>query len=440
MKKWTGLIAGCIVALAAERAHAAPVGDYDGDGLADLAIIDADEPEDKTTVFVRLSSNGNIQPYVFFPFGDWVISGNFFGNGRTYPGTVANLGAGRPLQWTVKTPSGGQAVFNYGLAGDSVPNQGDLDCDGVTDLTVVRDGTAGFYPGFRVWNVALSSQGGAVLQTVFGLAGDEPYIADVDGDGCGELMVLRAGFNWFSKELYSDDYTYVQWGVPGDIPLLPTDVNGDGAPDYMVARVVGNRQIVLIRFSNGTFSADFLGSSSSIPLVGNFFGANTFGWFERSLGRFGLRTLAGSVASIAHGNSRRGIVRPDGTEVTESESGVFGATATANDSDSGDVRCDQSIALRDGAGGFKNNPENSRGTLKIMFPKSYTGNIDRVTAHAGGQLVDTLTLGGLEWGNRERWYGRKSLGSYPNNLLIVATLDDGRNACVTLPDPEKVYD
>lgn len=443
MKKWNWMFATLLFCGYGVNAYAVP-GDYDGDGRADLAIIDADEPEDKTTVFVRLSSNGNVQPYVFHPFGNWVISGQFYGNGRTYPGIVSNRGAGQPLRWTITTPSGSQVALNYGVAGDSVPNQGDLDCDGVTDLTVVRDGTASFYPGFRIWHVALSSQGGAIYQAVFGLPGDEPYTADTDGDGCSELVSLRAGFNWFSKDLFGEDYTQVQWGLPGDIPVLPTDVNGDGQPEYIVTRPVGGAQVVLIRYANGASSGDFLGSSASIPLIGNFFGVNTFAWFERSQGVFGLRTATGAVARVAFGNQRRGVLRPDGSEVTESESGVFGTSVAAPSGGAsggtGGVRCDSTIPIRDGSGNFKNNPENSRGTLKIMYPKAFTGNIATVTAHSAGQLVDSLRLGGLEWGNRERWYGTKSLGSYPNDLLVVAGLKNGQNVCVTLPDPERVYD
>ena len=74
------LLLGSVFFLRAQNALAVP-GDYDGDGLADIAIIDSDEPEDKTTVFVRLSSNGRTQNNIFFPFGDRVISGSYFLNG-----------------------------------------------------------------------------------------------------------------------------------------------------------------------------------------------------------------------------------------------------------------------------------------------------------------------------------------------------------------------
>lgn len=421
----------------------AVAGDYDGDGLADLAIIDADEPEDKTTVFVRKSSTGGSVAHVFHPFGNYVISGRFFGGNKTYPGIVSIPStAGKPLEWHVKNPFGTENVFFYGVKGDVVPNQGDLDCDGTADVVVTRTGTGNFWPGFQLWYAMLSSQPGIVHQTVFGLAGDKPYTADVNGDGCSEIVVLRGNYDWYSKNFFGSDSLPVQWGLSGDIPIPPADMTGDGVPDFIIARRTGSGQVAFVRKSDGSAMNVNLGSAGSLPMAGNFFGSNTFAWFERSQGKFGLKTPAGSTSSVTFGNARRGIVRPDGSVVTENEDGRFSGSvvSTPSNNNSGGVTCNSNIRRNDGSGGFKNNPENSKNTVKVMFPKNFTGNIREVTAYSGNDKFDSLRLGGLEWGNRERWYGRKSLSSYPNNLLIVATLDNGTNACVTLPDPEQVYD
>lgn len=306
--------------LHAERALAVP-GDYDGDGLADIAIIDSDEPENKTTVFIRQSSNGREQKNIFFPFGDRVISGSYFSNGKTYPGVVHIPSTGA-ITWHIKSPTGSQINLSYGVAGDTVPNQGDLDCDGVTDFAVARPGRSDFYPGFKLWYVSLSSAGGAIFETVFGLDSDKPYISDVDGNGCAELLVLRAStYQWISRPLAGDTATIVQWGLPGDIPLLPQDMNGDNVPDYMVVRVSGRSQIAYTRTAPGVFSAKTLGSNSSVPFAGNFYGSNTFGWFERSKAKFSLVRPNGSVQTFSYGNARRGVVRPDGVEVPENAIG-----------------------------------------------------------------------------------------------------------------------
>ncbi len=421
-----------------QTANAVP-GDYDGDGLADLALIDADEPEDKTTVFVRSSKNGSTVPYIFYPFGNYVISGQYFGNGRTYPGIVSIPGTSDQLRWHIKNPQGSEVVVRYGLKGDTVPNQGDLDCDGVTDFSVVRDGTAEYYPGFRIWYVALSGSPGAVVEVVFGIRGDQLYVGDTTGDGCAEMIALRGNFTWFTKALFGTELTQVQWGLPGDIPLLPRDMNGDAVPDYMVARPTGGFQVLYTRYSSQSAGTMGLGGNSSIPLVGNFYGADSVAWFDRSAGRFGLIHPQGTK-TVSFGNSRRGIVRPDGTVVTEEESGRFSAATETASAPSSGLQCDGNINRKDGPGGFKNNPENSKGTIKLMFPSSLTGKIQSVSVYSGSDRIDTLRLGGYEWGNRERYYGRLPLSAYPEDLLVTVRLKDGRQLCVTIPDAEKVYD
>lgn len=433
--------------LTTKSAIAATNGDYDGDGLADTALIDADEPEDKTTVFVRQSSNGGIKSYVFKPYGNFVISGNFHGDGKTYPGIVSVPSKSSSLKWVIKTPSGVDQVFNFGARGDDVPNQGDIDCDGKTDFIIVGNGTANFFPGDKIWTVKRSSTG-TTNTTVFGKTGEASFTADMDGDGCSEIISLSSNFVWSSRSFYGGNTTEILWGAAGDIPLVPADINGDNLADYAIARKTGGNQISYVLYSNFTSEVHNLGSNNSVPMIGNFFGRNTFGWVDRSRGRVSQRTLTGAEFSFSFGNSRRGLLRPDGTEVTESENGTFGSSSNSssnsgsNNSSSGsnDVDCDSFISRRDGSGGFKNNPKNSKGTLKIMFPKSMTGKISNVKVYADGDEVDKLRLGGYEWGNRERYYGSKKLKSYPNDLTVAAFMKTGRVICVDIPDAENVYD
>ena len=76
-----------------------------------------------------------------------------------------------------------------------------------------------------------------------------------------------------------------------------------------------------------------------------------------------------------------------------------------------------------------------------MLPKSYTDRVRSMTAWKNGNKIDTLKRATPnEWGDRMRYYGTKSLGSYPNDLLIVVEKSDGENACVTLPNPRSVID
>lgn len=444
MKKWIVnfaiLFIGAFI-FPCEKSQAT-AGDYDGDGLADLAIIDADEPEKKTTVFVRRSSNGSVKSFVFHPFGDRVISGSFFGDGLTYPGIVSAVrkGKSKPLEWRIKTPSGKENVFRFGVKGDKVPNQGDLDCDGKTDFVLVSNGSG----GTRVWQAKMSSNPGTTQSTTFGSTGDLIYTSDINGDGCSEIVTLNSGFQWTSRSFSGGDTTTFQAGLPGDIPMLPADIDGDGIIDYLTSRIDGNNQVAHLHSPTVAERTSLMGSSGSIPMVGNFFGQNTFGWFERARGRFVLTNLDQSLSELSFGNPRRGLLRPDGTDVIEGENGRFGKSGSSNSgSDSGsdsEIECDSQLK-KDGSGGFKNNPENSKNTIKIIFPNSMTGKINSVSAYSGNDKFDTLKFhSGNEWGNRERYYGRKALSSYPKNLLIVAAMKNGSNICAILPDPKKVLD
>jgi hypothetical protein len=424
-------------ALFVDAVHAIPApGDFDGDGRSDLTVAEVDRAAQSTVWYVRLTSGAPALGYIFPGAADALVTGRFYaGDPRVFPGIVRVVDAAQPLEWTIRNPSGTNNVLRFGLPGDLIPNQGDLDCDGVTDVAVTRNGGGGYYDGFKLWYVALSAKPGAVQEMLFGLAGDHVATADMDGDGCSELLVLRSDFHWYSRKLFQDKVTDVQWGLPGDTPLLPQDLTGDGRADYIVTRNFGAQQYGLLRLSNGSAAMQALGSPTAIPLIGNFIGTPLYAWLERATSFIGVLQGDQSVSVFPFSIPTNWLVRPDGTVVPP-----LVASAAAAPADSG-AGCDGEIDRSDGSGGFKNNPKNSRGTIKVMFPKSFTGNIRRVEAVHQGRVIDVLDEGStLEWGDRERYYGNDPLRSYPENLLIRVATNSGRAYCVTLPDPAKVYD
>ncbi|MBP9837080.1 MAG: hypothetical protein KBC84_00050 [Proteobacteria bacterium] len=436
------LLCGCFT-LASNVASAATEGDYDGDGLADLAIIDADAPEGKTQVFVRLSSNQNIRTYLFRPFSDNHVAGNFFGNGKTYPGLVVGKGAGKALEWHIKNPSNTENVFNFGLSGDKIPNQGDLDCDGKTDYIVVRNEN-----NSKTWLAKLSTDPNATHTTVFGGTLDRVFTADTNLDGCSEIVTLSPNFEWNARNFFGGASNQFKWGTPGEIPLVPKDLNGDGILEYISVGVLSDSQVAYVHSLDGGEYTVALGSNLSIPMIGNFFGSNTFGYFHRAKGRFGLQTPYNSTLNINFGNNNRGLIRPDGTVVTETEDGRFGRSSFSGSSGntnsgsggSGNL-CDRFMSSRDGSGGFKNNPENSKGTMKIILPSSLTGKVSSMGVYKDDDKFDTLNFkAGNEWGNRNRFYGTKGIRSYPKNVVVVANLRDSSSVCFNVSDPARVQD
>ena len=158
----------------------------------------------------------------------------------------------------------------------------------------------------------------------------------------------------------------------------------------------------------------------------------------------------GSPLVFKHGNATDVIVRPDGTVVQPGVTGQIGVTSggtsggsSSSPSPSGNndgVECNGSIKLNDGGGGFVNNPHSSRKSMKINFPANLTGNIRKARVYSDGKVFDTLYFGGYEYGGRERHYGTKSIGSYPDNVLLQTELTSGRYLCVTIPDPQRRYD
>ena len=422
-------------------------GDFDGDGRSDLSL--ALGLQNGTFWAVRLASGGSPLIYVFNVRGDALVTGQFYrNNNQSYPGVVSVRGAQLPLEWYIKTPQGLDALYRFGVPGDIVPNQGDLDCDHVTDLTVVRNEkspTRNLF--YKYWYVALSSQPGKMVRVRFGKGSDKVFTADLDGDGCRELLVLRPGYSWYGRPLLTKQISQVQWGRPGDIPLAPQDLDGDMLADYIVARPEGNGQRVYVRYSTGTTKKFRLGSKGTIPMIGNFAGSDAvpqFAFWEREQGTLSFRNSDGSLKTVEFGFPIHALVRPDGTVVQPGDDGRFGTNpnpppGVPNDP-TGKIRCTGQIQLRDGGGGYVHNPRNSRRTIKEILPREYTFRTRAVKVAHNGQILDSLRLGGFEYGGRQRWYGHQSVAWYPDNLLVIVELNNGQQDCVLVPDPQRRYD
>ena len=294
------------------------LGDYDGDGDGDLAV--ALVQGDTTTFLSRLSPVGNPLYYLFNRRADAVISGVFYSDNKTYPGIVTNIDGQSPLVWTIKNQFSQDIVLNFGLPGDTITNQADLDCDGRTDLIVSRLGTPNRYPGFRLWYAALSSSG-VIQEQVFGLATDQIAVADINGDHCAELVALRGDFTWYTSGLFGSNVTAVQWGLPGDIPLLPQDLNGDGRPDHIIVRVLNGKQQAYVRYSSSSFQIIPLGGPAAVPMVGKFTGLNGFSWQQRDTGFTAVKQQSGADSVFPFGIAANIIIRPDGTVVQPNQDG-----------------------------------------------------------------------------------------------------------------------
>jgi hypothetical protein len=248
-------------------------GDIDGDRIADLIVWRAG-----TGTFYWLTSSsgytgGGSQQWGIGSLGDVPMLGDLDGDG------ASELIVWRPSSgmWYWLTSSSGynrsfpgSVAFGSGTMGD-VPLLGDFDGDGRADVSVWRPGDGTFY-----WLTSTTSFTGVGLKQ-WGAAwlGDMPMVGDFDGDGKSDLAVWRTYTGmWYwvlSSTGYSSSFAReVQFGsgTVGDQPYL-ADVDGDAKADLVIRRAVTNMWHVLHSASGYTTGADrFLaGSTGSVAVV-----------------------------------------------------------------------------------------------------------------------------------------------------------------------------
>ena len=156
-------------------------GDFDGDGLTDVAITRA------WSTYIVKSTGGTVQRdygrlSMAANFDAVPIPMDFDGNGRT---NIAYFNAG---MWRIiDDDPGGQTTIEWGLPTDiHVP--ADYDGDGADDVAVFR-------PSNGVWYILKSSDWQPMI-VQWGQDGDVPIPGDYDGDRVYDIAVYRFGI-WY---------------------------------------------------------------------------------------------------------------------------------------------------------------------------------------------------------------------------------------------------
>lgn len=190
--------------------------------------------------------------------GDIPVVGDFDGNG------VEDLAVYRAGSWYIDTNHdyASDTVLNLGGAAGDVPLAADFDGDGIADLVIYRAGT---------WFIRSSRSGQISQRSLGGAANDRPVVADFDGDGIPDIAVYRAG-TWLIQTHSASGADIVDHfgGLPQDQPCA-ADWDQDGRADLCIYRdgiwrfksLAGPDPI-------GTYA---LGGPGDIPLAGGAFDA-----------------------------------------------------------------------------------------------------------------------------------------------------------------------
>jgi hypothetical protein len=198
------------------------VGDFDGDGAADLMLFRPDNGD----WMMRLSSSGfTMGPDLRFGLPtDKPVPGDYDGDGRL---DMAVYRPSNGIWYVIYAATGVMVQLQWGIDTD-IPMPADYTGDGRTDLCVWR-------PATGVWFIFDLSKG-TYSSRQWGVSTDIPLTGDYDGDGLADVAAFRpANGYWYVFFSSTQTYGVYQWGVSTDIPL-PADYTGDGRTDIAVYR------------------------------------------------------------------------------------------------------------------------------------------------------------------------------------------------------------
>jgi hypothetical protein len=205
------------------------VGDYDGDGRADVAVYRAGaNAGDQSFWFYRTTAGGAVN---YVPWGsgnsflapkDIPAPGDYDGDGKNDFVIVRNSGVGLSTYWLNQTTAGISTKVFGRLSDVVVP--GDYDGDGKTDLAIARDVSGALH-----WWYLRSSDSQAV-QTVFGASTtDRLTPGDYDGDGKTDIAIWRQsatpGASAFWVKSTFSGVSGIPFGQSGDYPVANFNVH-----------------------------------------------------------------------------------------------------------------------------------------------------------------------------------------------------------------------
>ena len=189
------------------------MGDYDGDGKADLAVWrQGTTAEPQSFYYVKKSSDGGMMAIPWGQRGDRAVLGDFDGDGKM-DFSVARIDAttGEAVLYTRQSSNNQMTAtdLNYPFL-FIVP--ADYDGDGKTDIATINNSLDKF-----LWRITRSSDGVTEAIESGRYSTDYPAPGDYNGDGKADIAVFRKQVNTTEQAYFifldSDGvYKYTPWG------------------------------------------------------------------------------------------------------------------------------------------------------------------------------------------------------------------------------------
>jgi len=236
------------------------VGDFNGDGLLDVAVIN----QTASSIGVLLGNgSGGFGPARTYPAGNGpaaLVVGDFNGDGHPDLAVTDTSPFGGAYYHAVNVLlNSGDGVFTPGqtLPVDTTPISlvaGDFNGDGILDLAVANRDSANV-------TVRLGRGDGSFEDAPRYASGPRPVAlaaGDLNGDGALDVVAANRGTDTVRVYLGKGDGTVradASYPVGHNPSAIATgDVNGDGHPDLAVADAGSNDVRVLLGNGDGTFA------------------------------------------------------------------------------------------------------------------------------------------------------------------------------------------